>query len=76
MLKLRNIYNLIYDLRERNDIKKWQKVKQYLYVMNVDMNQQNGLENVQDVIVGIVFFEQKVVESKNSILKARRQKKK
>ena len=54
MLKLRSIYNLIYDLRERNDNKKWQKVKQYLYVMNVDMNQQNGLENVRDVIVGIV----------------------
>ena len=44
--------------------------------MNVDMNQQNGLEKCPGCNSWNSFFEQKVVESKNSILKARRQKKK
>lgn len=34
---------------------KMAKTKQYLYVMNVATNQQNGLENVLLVVVGIHF---------------------
>ena len=49
--------------------KNGKKTKQYLYVMNVAMNQQNGLENVLLVVVGIHFFEQKIIEKKNSSLK-------
>ena len=38
----------------------WRKVKQFLFAMNVEMSLVNGWNS---------FFEQKVVESKNSSLK-------
>ena len=39
--------------------KKWQKQKQFLYVVNVGMNHQNGWENVPLVTVGTHFMNKK-----------------
>lgn len=39
--------------------RKWQKQKLYLYVMNVDMSQQSGLESAQLVTNGILFMKKK-----------------
>ena len=44
---------------EIEEEKNEQKKKQYLYVMNVATNQQNGLENVLLVVVGIHFLSKK-----------------
>ena len=44
--------------------RKWQKVKQYLYAMNVDMSLANGQESAQLAIVGIVFLNKKLLKVK------------
>ena len=47
----------------------WQKTKQFLYVMNVETNQSKWLGKCPACGSWNSFFEQKIVESKNSSLK-------
>ena len=46
--------------KETSPNETWQKIKRYLYVVNVEMNPANGLENVQLVTVGILFMSKKL----------------